>query len=303
MLRALQVPVLALVSLHGCERLGGTDANPSPSSQSERGADAEGAGWVTLRPGSFAMGSPTSERCRDDDEAPVRVVLTHPMAVATHEVTQRAFRQAMGYNPSFHKSCDECPVDSVTHHEASAYCNSLSADRQLPECYGCSGTEKRTRCESAVDNVISCAGFRLPTEAEWEYAARAGIKTATYAGDIASCMGADESAHGIAWYKANSRGASHPTGQKRPNPWGLFDMLGNVYEWTQDWYAPKRAGGRAPRGPKAGEERVLRGGSWYHNAEHARSGNRYAFRPEKRLSYVGFRCVRTIDAKTAVGGT
>lgn len=297
---SLVLPILILAALVGCDEHG--TSKPAPhviqSSGPRNAVPTPGAStksWATLDPGTFVMGSPATERCRDADEAQAKMILTRSFAIGKYEVTQRAFTEAMGYNPSFRKECDACPVDSVTHHEASAFCNGLSAPRGLPECYRCSGSQANTRCEWTQESLLTCRGYRLPSEAEWEYATRAGIETANYAGKIRSCMGTDETTERVAWYKASSLGRSHPAGQKEPNRWGLFDTLGNVYEWTADWYAPKLVAGRDPSGPRSGAERVLRGGSWYHNAEHARSANRYAFRPEKRLSYVGFRCARTID--------
>ena len=290
------LPILFLAALLGCDERGASRPAPSAlgSSSSGRPRPIDNELWAALRSGSFIMGSPETERCRDPDETQAKMILTRPFVIAKREVTQRAFAQAMGYNPSFRKDCDNCPVDSVSQHEATAYCNDLSARQGFPECYHCSGREAATRCKELAQGS-SCLGYRLPTEAEWEYAARATTKTANYVGAIRSCMGTDEATHRIAWYKASSVGRSHPTGEKEPNPWGLFDTLGNVYEWTSDWYAAKLVAGRDPTGPEHGEERVLRGGSWYHNAEHARSANRYAFRPDKRLSYAGFRCARTIN--------
>ncbi len=205
-------------------------------------AEAHDGGWVPIPGGAFTVGSPEDERCRDDDEA-LHEVTVEGFALQRFEVTQRDFRAITGDNPSFNAGCDACPVDSVTVAEAEAFCAKL--------------------------------GARLPTEREWERAARGGTSTAFYAGAITSCMATDELLGELGWYKANSGGFSRPVGEKRPNRYGLFDMSGNVYEWT----ATELEG-----------RRVVRGGSWYHNAHHARSANRLTLLGTQRLSYVGFRC-------------
>jgi formylglycine-generating enzyme required for sulfatase activity len=164
----------------------------------------------------------------------------------------------------------------------------------LELCYSCSGDKANTNCDVAVPVLGACRGYRLPTEAEWEFAARAGTVTATFAGRLSTCMSDDEVANRVAWYKASSKGRSHPVATREANPFGLFDMTGNVFEWTANWYGELVAG-RDPTGPESGSERVMRGGSWYHNAEHLRSANRLAVRPNQRLSYAGVRCARTTD--------
>ncbi|MEM9692698.1 MAG: SUMF1/EgtB/PvdO family nonheme iron enzyme [Myxococcota bacterium] len=260
---------LVLAAIAGCSgRCDRTEPRPAES--------------VELGPGSFAMGSPSSEPCRGSDEARREVELTYRFALDRREVTQAMFAAQMGYNPSFRGECPSCPVDSVNQFEAAAFCNRRSEQEGRPACYACRGAELDLRCVE-TGPITACLGYRLPTEAEWEYAARAGTTTATYAGDLRSCMATDPGVGRIAWYKVNATGRTQPVGTREPNPWGLFDMAGNVYEWTAD---PYRA---------SGPERVLRGGSWYHNAEHARAAHRHYAKPEKRLSYVGFRCARTLD--------
>ena len=237
------------------------------------------ADQVVVYAGDFDMGSPADERCRGSGEARRRQNLDYDFRIDAREVTQQNFAARMGYSPSFNADCDDCPVESVTWHEAAAYCNMLSVAQELAQCYDCTGEDRGRRCFV----VSPCEGFRLPSESEWEKAARAGTSSALYAGDIESCMAADPSAERIAWYKANSRGTTHPVGTKLPNVWGIFDMSGNVFEWTNT---------RDDNGLT-----IAKGGSWYHNAEHARSAARMAIEDTRRLSYVGFRCLRRSDAK------
>lgn len=204
--------------------------------------DAE-AVWIRVSAGVTEVGSPSEELCRDDDESP-RAAQLAAFSIAKYEVTQAAFQRVTDANPSFRLGCPACPVERVTYAEAQAYCKS--------------------------------AGGRLPTEEEWERAARAGTTTPFYGGALKSCMATDPVADRIGWYKANSGGFTQPVGGKAPNGFGLYDMSGNVYEWTST---------------REGSRQVVRGGSWYHNAHHARSANRMTVPPEQRLSYVGFRCV------------
>ena len=223
------------------------------------------------------MGTRKSEFCRRETVG-VSTKAVASFEIQTYEVTQAQFEAVMGYNPAFASSCDDCPVDSVSWHEAAAYANALAKAEGESACYDCSGSHEAVRCTALP--LDSCSGPRLPSEAQWEYAARAGTLLATYAGRITSCMSSDEVADQIGWYKANSRGRPREAGQKKPNPWGLHDVLGNVAEWTDT--------------VDAGGFGVLRGGSWYHNAERARAAGRLRAPADRHLSYAGIRLVRPV---------
>jgi formylglycine-generating enzyme required for sulfatase activity len=272
------------------------------------------------------MGSPDSEPGRDGDEGPVHeVTIRQPFFLKATEVTQGEWKALMGNNPSYFKNCgDSCPVEQVSWWDAVAFCKALSKKEGLEECYsltGCSGTPGAGdfKCTGVTFAGVSCKGYRLPTEAEWEYAARAGTTTALYTGGI-TLRGVNDAPEvdPIAWYGGNSgvnyegavdcsgwpekqhsssRCGPHPVAKKQPNAWGLFDMLGNVDEWVQDWYhnscngAPSE--GSAWESP-AGSDRVIRGGSWFGNARYVRAASRTRFDPGRRSGSIGFRLARSV---------
>lgn len=220
-----------------------------------------------LPAGAVVVGARPDEPCRDA-EARARTVQVPALAVDRTEATQASWATLAGLppDPSFGPRCPTCPVDSLTHGEARAYCAARSAAEGLPRC---------------TTGDTDCRGWRLPTGDEWEAAARAGSRTSTWAGDITVCMRTDATADAAGWTKASSGGQPHPVGQRPANPLGLVDVVGNLAEWTAD---PPDAAGLRP----------LRGGSWYHNAEHARAAAVLWAPPERRLSWAGVRCVRSL---------
>ncbi|MCP4656588.1 MAG: SUMF1/EgtB/PvdO family nonheme iron enzyme, partial [bacterium] len=251
--------------------------------------------------GSFTMGSPESEPGRFGDETQHKVTLTRAFRMAATEVTQAQWRAVMGNDPSYFASCgDECPVEMVSWYDAVAFANRLSKSSNFETCYelsGCKGApgSEGYSCAKVEFRGLDCGGYRLPTEAEWEYAARAGKGTALYTGPLSirdTCDGPELDE--IGWYCGNSGSSTHPVGRKGTNDWGLYDMLGNVLEWTWDRYAEyETTSARDPLGPPGGSSRVGRGRSWIGGARGCRAAYRLGYAPGFRYDGVGFRLVRT----------
>ena len=218
-------------------------------------------GFVWIQPGIFVMGSPMSEPDRWDDETHHTVTLTQGFWLSDHEVTQAEYQAVMGNNPSSFKGDVLLPVEQVSWDDAVLYCQKLT-DR-----------------ERATGRITAQQAYRLPTEAEWEYAARAGTIGALY-GELDA----------IAWWAGNSGWDTHVVKQKLPNAWGLYDMIGNVWEWCGDWYDNYPSGTVTdPVGPSSGSNRVIRGGGWDGVAGFARSAYRGGFVPGGRNYFLGFR--------------
>jgi formylglycine-generating enzyme len=262
------------------------------------------ATFASIPAGSFAMGSPSSEPCRNDDEDLHTVTLTHAFKMQTTEVTQDQFQQVMGYNSSASKkSCGgSCPVEKVTWNEAAAFCNKLSAIKGLTACYACTGSGTQIICPEDASytgaKVYKCPGFRLPTEAEWEYAYRAGTSTAYYDGAndatvCTSCATVDANLDTIAWYCQNSGMKLHVVGTKAANAWGLYDMAGNLFEWCHDTYQVSLGTSAVtdPGGAVAGSFRVVRGGALNYAPGDQRGAARERIGAPWRSDSLGFRCV------------
>ena len=226
----------------------------APQAQPREFANSVGMRFVRIDPGSFKMGA-------EGIYGPVHdVTLSKGFYLQTTEVTEAQWQAVMGTNPSEFKGPDR-PVEQVSWEDVQAFLRRLNA------------REKDTR-------------YRLPAEAEWEYACRAGGQEPDEAPNLGD----------VAWWGPNSQGATHPVGQKKPNAWGLFDMRGNVWEWVQDWYArPYPADAQVdPQGPPSGENRVVRAGSWFQNdAAALRCACRRSYAPDYGSNDAGFRCARS----------
>ena len=225
---------------------------------------------VLVPAGRFQMGSPEDEKERGYDEAQHWVRITRPFYMGKYEVTQEVWEKVMGTNPSLFKGAKN-PVEGISWDDCQDFLKKLNA------------LEKEQ------------GAFRLPTEAEWEWACRAGTKTRFCSED------ADGGLSDFAWYDANSGGTAHPVGAKHPNAWGLFDCHGNVLEWCQDWYGKDYYGKSAkddPVGPATGSHRVLRGGSWYNPSAQCHSATRGDYAPYTRpYNYGGLRVLVAVPSR------
>jgi formylglycine-generating enzyme required for sulfatase activity len=225
--------------------------------------------FVFIAPGKFIMGSPESESGRNDDELPHEVDIAHGFFIQTTPVTQEQWKTVMKNNSSrFFSQGDDHPVESVSWYDCQKFIELLN---------------------SMGDHI-----YRLPTEAEWEYACRAGKTSSCSEGEIVELFcHHDPNLDAAGWYCGNSSRSTHPVARKRPNLWGLYDVHGNVLEWCQDWYGTYPATPQTdPSGPITGPGRVIRGGSWFSNAKNCRAAARFYWSPNAKSDFIGFRLIR-----------
>ena len=244
-------------------------ASPAFGQQPKEITNSIGMKLVLIPAGTFTMGSPVEEVGRIYDETQHEVTISMSYYFGAYEVTQDQYEKVMGDHQSKFKGAKN-PVETVSWDDAVAFCKKLS---ELSE-------EKEAGRE-----------YRLPMEAEWEYACRAGSKTRYRFGDSPNLRGE------YAWFGENSERKTHPVGEKKANRWGLYDMHGNVYEWCQDWVAPYPSGAAADhQGPSGRSGRVIRGGCWYGGATFCRAAIRAAIDPSRRTSGNGFRVAMSLPA-------
>ncbi len=283
-------------------------------------------GWCTIPNGCYVFGSPVDVPCRGvNNEVQVQVTLTNSFTIKQHEITQSEWTAAGFPNPSVEPYNDDKPVGFIDWFETLAYCNYLSQQEGLDTCYnltGCTGTigdgcppediwgcgDNTFNCTHDVhkySNFYDCPGYRLPTSAEWEYVARAGTTSSTYNGDVTTndnfCQ-EDAVAEDVMWY-CNNTTEIKPVGLKQSNGWGLNDMLGNIWEWTDYVYKGLSLADTVgqqeplinPAGDGVGNRRDLRGGSYRNEACHCRSADQFGTNPVGRFLDTGFRPVRTLN--------
>ncbi|MBN2342095.1 MAG: formylglycine-generating enzyme family protein [Deltaproteobacteria bacterium] len=290
--------------------------------------------WIDIPSGNFDFGSPESTPCRAPiAEQPLQIVLTHSFIISDSEITQSQWKTLDIQNPS--KIADEnTPVTFINFYEAAVWCNKLSKLEGYDICYdftSCSGDAGASYPENLEQSdsfsswnanynfncsndihlyyaYYQCPGYRLPTVVEWEYAAKAGTMTHTYGGDVhytaLSYCEEEPALNDIAWYCFNSNDTLHPVKQKLPNPWGLYDMLGNAYEWTDYFFdgqplSTTEALVADPVGPKSGLMKDRRGGVFSQTGCYVRPSRPLGGYPYTKFYHTGFRPVRTLFEETS----
>ena len=216
--------------------------------------------------GCFLMGGKPDEMGSADNGTPHEVCISRSFYMQTSEVTQRQWQALMGENPALSGDCPDCPVENVSWHDIQDFIRTLD-----PKGGG---------------------RYRLPTEAEWEYAAGAGNETASANGPVIGSEGRDVNLEKVGWYVGNAGGNPRPVASLRSNPWGLYDMRGNVWEWCRDWYGPYGTETLSdPEGPASGKHKIVRGGSFDNKPLACRAAVRNAFSPGHKGANLGFRLV------------
>ncbi len=320
---SLPIALLALIGLLAACGEPEPDDPPEPVIEDDGLTDPD---FIEIQAGTFVMGFSEGEPFTGPDEVPRSVTLTRDFLIQSTEVTQGQWFKIMGESrPAFFSGCgQECPVERVNWFEAALFLNTLSERDGLPTCYtlvGCVGEpstgcqlpdcgppdrceqsscEGSFVCQEATFAGLDCAGWRLPTEAEWEFAARAGSEDSIQNGLLEppiDCSTPNVALDAVGWYCANADSRTQPVATRNANNHGLFDVSGNVREWVHDAYAADVAQRDAldPTGPDEPTlGRVVRGGSWASNGADCRLARRLADDPARRSHTTGFRPVRTL---------
>ena len=247
-------------------------------------------GFILVKAGTFVMGAAPDEPGRSDEEAQHQVEITKNFFISSHEVTQKEWESVMGNGVASQRNKEDSkwklygegadfPMYYISWNDAVEFCNKLSSKNGLTPCYSGSG--------SGIKCNFEANGYRLPTEAEWEYASRGG-----HNGKGTMYSGSDQFDN-VAWQKRNSGNTIHPVGQLSPNELGIYDMSGNVYEWCWDIYEPhKTSAVKNPAGAASGDKRIIKGGSWGLGGYNCRSAYRQPFDPVRRSHSIGMRIVK-----------
>jgi formylglycine-generating enzyme required for sulfatase activity len=284
-----------LIQRFGQADLSGATIDPGQPAAGTQQKNSFGMGFLYVPSGTYPVGSP--QGVGESNEGRHEVTFRRGFWIGETEVTQAQWaRLVPKESPWAFKSCgSDCPVDSVSWYAAAEFADRLSKAEKLKPCYdlkGCKGTLGGDyTCLDPPPPDLDCPGYRLPTESEWEVAARAGKPNAEVS-DLAL----------DAWYDRTSGGSVHPVGKKQSNPWGFHDMLGNIREWTSDWYVADPTGQAVDaRDPAKDSTRVIRGGSWFSSALSVRAAFRYGIAPSYRWRDLGFRLARSQSLRASTG--